>query len=83
MLDICAPCGNDRRLWQGTPEGRVKPVGGVVGRAQSSGHVKLAQASAGQQELRDRTVEIRAGATSDLSRGLANPSTLNVQTRLF
>ena len=30
------PCG----LWQGPPEGQVKPVGGV-GRVQSFGHVKL------------------------------------------
>ena len=45
-------------------------------RVQSMGHVKL---------LRDRTIEVRAGATGNAERGsgLANPSTQNVPTKLL
>ena len=61
------PGGDGGRFvaWQGPPEGQVKPVSGVdrihpiVGARKTCG-----LNSAGQLKLRDRVVEVRAGATS-------------------
>ena len=39
-LDTALPVGMAGGLWQGPPEGQVKPVSGVD-RVQSLGHVKL------------------------------------------
>ena len=50
-------------LWQGPPEGHVKPVIGVDRALVVGVRKTLGLNSARQQELRNRTVEVMAGAT--------------------